>query len=197
MNPINNSSGSQISVRGIDVDFLVISVSNTEDWITMMKQITTDWPAALGIIFCNLCLPNHCIFYFDTITPNCFSSVPDPEDREKCEGCVWLTLRSLLVKMSEAWPELSLTNYVQRACRPARPPLHPTMSVLGFYGFSLWSANCGCMLNHKKKGRHHRDVTIYSHLPDSLIESVLGAVLCGAGCNCFYHISLLSVFRLH
>lgn len=176
-----------------------------------MKQITTDWLSALGMvfshfqymIFCNFCLPNHCILHFNAITSNCFQSNRDPEERQKCEACVWLTLRSLLVKMSEAWPELPLTNHVQEACRPARPPLHPTMCAFRISRFSLWSANCGCKLDHKwwgcTEGWHKW------YLPSTVIYWIVWLILradiggTGAAVALVYpsNISLLSVFKLH
>lgn len=60
------------------------------------------------------------------------------EECLKCEGCIWLTLRTFWLKMSKAWPELQLMNHVHRACQPPELPPHPKMCELWVSLFSFF-----------------------------------------------------------
>lgn len=124
---INNSWGSQISVKGIE-DFLVISIYETDEWITVMKQITTDWLPALGvilqyIIFCNLCVcvtPGSCTLL--KMTLYCVQSNQIQRKCLKCEGFVWVTLHN---DHSMTW--VTADRPLAKGMQPPELTLNPTM----------------------------------------------------------------------
>ena len=85
---INNSSGSQISVKGIQVNFLLKHRRlDNSDETDHYGLAVCPWDDFTFSPTCSIPFTAF-IFYFNVITLKCFQSEQDREEIQKCEGCV-------------------------------------------------------------------------------------------------------------